>query len=328
MLTSFYPTNCRRTSYVPYMSDAIAEVQDAKFGTLGVGITNGTFESVSIRKCIRGHALGGDDEEDEEKETYPLLLFSPGLGGTRILYSNLLSSIASQGFVVVSVDHPYDASAVEFSDGEVIQGINMKKDTSTTVLDLKTRVEDMRFVLDNVSPSAQEKRNKPNAVIPPSLLHKTKISDPVIFGHSFGGATAAQTLAMDTRFVGGVNLDGILFGSVVGSGFGKPFVEIKSQTPSSQRDSTWEKFFGNLSGWKLEVLVQGAKHESFSDLGEVVDGLSKQGPKVEEVVGTIDGERMSEIMTAYVSAAARKFVLGTDEELLDGASDKFPEVKF
>ncbi|RJE25719.1 PAF acetylhydrolase family protein [Aspergillus sclerotialis] len=336
------------------MSDAIAQVQDTTYGQFGIGITNGTFESISIRTCIRGNPRGGGNDDDdnqgdeEGEEQYPLLLFSPGVEESRLVYANFLSSVASQGFVVVAVDHPYDVNAVEFPDGEVIQGINMTKDESTTLLDLRTRVEDMSFVLSQISPSSQspspaafpsppsvappspskKRGNKPNPILPPAVQQKTKVSDPVIFGHSFGGATAAQALYVDPRFVGGVNLDGILFGSVVGSGFGKPFLEMKSQTSSSVRDSTWKKFFGKLTGWKLQVQVQGAQHESFSDLGEIVNAIGAKGKNVDEIVGTISGERMIEIMTAYVSATARQAVLGTKEKLLDGPSKEYPEVKF
>lgn len=337
------------------MPDAIAEAQDSKLGAFGIGIENGTFESVSIRECIRGHSRtemkksdNDDDQKDEEgEEKFPLLLFSPGLGETRYLYSNLLSSIASQGFVIVSIDHPYDADAVEFPNGEVIHGINITQDTSTILLDLKTRVEDVSFVLGEISsssasplqlqspssfapPSASKykRNNKRNPILPPGVQQRTNLTHSVIFGHSFGGATAAQTLYVDSRFIGGINLDGILFGSVIGSGFGKPFFQMKSQTSSSERDSTWKKFFGNLSGWKLQVLVQGSEHESFSDLGEVIDALGGKSETAKAIVGSIDGKRMSEIVTDYVSAAVRQFVFGSQEALLEGTSKRFPEVKF
>lgn len=49
--------------------------------------------------------------------TYPLLLFSPGLTASRPLYTAQARALASYGFFVITVDHPYDATFVEFSNG-------------------------------------------------------------------------------------------------------------------------------------------------------------------------------------------------------------------
>ncbi len=38
--------------------------------------------------------------------------------------------------------------------------------------------------------------------------HRLRTRQVGVFGHSFGGATAAQVMLNDTRFVAGVNLDG------------------------------------------------------------------------------------------------------------------------
>lgn len=47
----------------------------------------------------------------------PVVLYSPGVGDPRTLGTTLTDELASHGYVVVAIDHTYDASAVEFPGG-------------------------------------------------------------------------------------------------------------------------------------------------------------------------------------------------------------------
>ena len=49
-----------------------------------------------------------------------------------------------------------------------------------------------------------------------------------MFGHSMGGATAAATMRLDRRLAAGVDLDGTLYGPVVGAGLPRPFLLMSS----------------------------------------------------------------------------------------------------
>lgn len=54
-------------------------------------------------------------------ERFPLVLFSPGLGGVRTQNTAWAEELASRGYVVAAVDHPYDSAAVVLADGRVIR---------------------------------------------------------------------------------------------------------------------------------------------------------------------------------------------------------------
>lgn len=56
---------------------------------------------------------------------YPVIIFSPGFATSRLLSSAQAQSLASHGFTVITVDHPYDATVVEFPSGEVVYGYNI-----------------------------------------------------------------------------------------------------------------------------------------------------------------------------------------------------------
>lgn len=73
------------------------------------------------RTCVRGRG---------KKKKYPVVLFSPGIGDSRLLYSAMARSLASNGYIVVTIDHTYEAYFVEFPDGPVIPGVKISNDTA------------------------------------------------------------------------------------------------------------------------------------------------------------------------------------------------------
>ena len=52
---------------------------------------------------------------------FPVLVFSPGVGNLTLYYSSLLYEIASRGFVVAAIWHPYSTEVVAFPDGTVLR---------------------------------------------------------------------------------------------------------------------------------------------------------------------------------------------------------------
>lgn len=104
MLSAFYPTGARDgcdSIAVPYMTPESAALYDATYASLG--LPNGTFSSIKMDLCKPSTTHGG---------TYPLVLFSPGMSESCQTYSFIAASLASEGYVVVTVDHPYDASII------------------------------------------------------------------------------------------------------------------------------------------------------------------------------------------------------------------------
>lgn len=123
----------------------------------------------------------------------PMLLYSPGGGDARTMGSSLAIDLASHGWTVVTVDHPGDASQVEFPDERpgrtrirtTVLRPDMDAATFRTVI--HTRVADLRFVLDTLG-----------------------LNRVGVYGHSAGGTAAAQALHEDRRVAAAVNLEGYL----------------------------------------------------------------------------------------------------------------------
>ena len=56
---------------------------------------------------------------DRDRGGRPVVLYSPGLGGTRDSGTVLVEELVSRGYIVATIDHTHDATAVEFPDGRV-----------------------------------------------------------------------------------------------------------------------------------------------------------------------------------------------------------------
>lgn len=252
--------------------------------------------------------------------------FRPLLLLLLLLYQATLQAVASHGFVVVSVDHPYDADAVQFSDGTVSKGEPEKimSDPALMEQDFQTRVAELDFVLDQLQ--------KPNQhIVPRSLSGKINFDRISAAGHSLGGAAAAQAMYMNKQYAGGINLDGIMFGSVISEGFDRPFLEFSSTTTSSERNSTWKEFLSSLGGWKRELLLEHSKHDTFTDVPLLFDNLpdsKKVRANAQTLIGDRDGRRVRSILSAYMGSAVEFYAAGKEQKLLDGPSEKYPEVEF
>jgi hypothetical protein len=124
LLSVFWPipstANCSE-DIIPYMAPATA----ASYGPLAAsaGLPGTLFASFQLAFCKPSQQSDsrGCRPRKGSVPRFPLVLFSPGLGESRLLYSVTAKSIAAQGYIVATIDHPYDAEVVEFPDGSVIR---------------------------------------------------------------------------------------------------------------------------------------------------------------------------------------------------------------
>jgi len=126
---------------------------------------------------------------------FPVVLFSPGFGGTRSFYSGLAAETASHGYMVAVFDHPGEGEQVELPDGTVIPAEPAAGDQGMAER-LPGRVADARAVLNLLE--------RLNAQRGSRLRHAFDLSRVAIAGHSLGGATAAEAMG-PTRGCGPVS---------------------------------------------------------------------------------------------------------------------------
>ena len=317
MVSAFYPVEessaCYPFRIVNYMPPTTAAFIDNEYSIYG--LPNGTFESVGIQACRLGARISED---------YPIVLFSPGLGGSRLIYQAIAQQVASSGYIVVLLDHPYDTDIVEFPDGSVVLGVTIETEAQIEIT-LEARTLDASFALDQLS-----RKSVARSLVPGSKrgLDVRRVG---IFGHSLGGATAASTVHNDTRVAGGLNMDGSFWGPVVNQGLSRPFLIFENQNHTRFNDKSWATIWPLLQGWKLELLLAGSLHNTFTDMPYLAKslGLADQLlPDYASILGTIDGARALEIITSYVTAFMDFVLKGFEANCLRNPCSEFPEVSF
>jgi dienelactone hydrolase len=155
--------------------------------------------------------------------TYPLVLFSHGTGGIKASNTSTFMELASNGYVVCSIDHPYHSLFTIGADGKLVRidatywqeymdVVNHTVDAATryqlTQKWLALRAADMNFVIDTIL--AQAKDRNAAAVYP--LIDPTKIG---LMGHSLGGGGSGQVARRRRDISAVINLDGDLHGEYV-----------------------------------------------------------------------------------------------------------------
>ncbi|WP_260255661.1 esterase [Streptomyces sp. 840.1] len=274
----------------------------------------------------------------------PVVLYSGGLGDPRTWNTALVDDLASHGYAVVTIDHTYEATEVEFPDGRlatmrIFDGAPPSDPDAISALLRKVmavRVADTRFVLDRLPE-----------------LNRTRFGDVLdlrrtgMFGHSAGGFTAAQTMHDDRRIRAGINMDGQLdyvggaqpdgsrLSTVATDGLDRPLLLMGTAGEGSgdyRQQPSWAAFWKNTRGWRADVTLTGSRHASYTDAESLLPQLARQGAEpaggLAGAVGTVRPDRAAAASRAYAASFFGRWLRGHDDCLLHGPSDRFPEMVF
>ena len=113
IFTPVLPSECDPI-LAPYMPAATATFYSTYLQQLN--IQNASFESLRLRVCSSSFS----SPSNATSTVYPIVLFSPGSGASCLIYSYLAQSVASNGYTVITIDHPYDAPIVTYPDNSTI----------------------------------------------------------------------------------------------------------------------------------------------------------------------------------------------------------------
>lgn len=241
---------------------------------------------------------------------FPLVVLSPGFTFPRATLTGLAEDLASRGYVVALVDHPYENAGTTLPNGQTLPCAICDEPPAGGLRAIaESRAVDVSFVLDRLTGRHPAWRHA--RVIDPRRIGMA--------GHSIGGNAAAATMATDARVRAGVNMDGTFFAPVPGSGLdGRPFLMFGAKDRTV--DTSWHEAWDQLDGWKRWLTVAGADHGSFTDV-----------PLLAELAGIPDTaplpfERSQALTRAYVAAFFDLHLKGVPQPLLDGPSPADPEV--
>ncbi|MER7134862.1 alpha/beta hydrolase family protein, partial [Streptosporangium saharense] len=268
----------------------------------------------------------------------PVVLFGSGDGGPRTLGTSLVEDLASRGYLVVTVDHTYEADQVEFPGERVVRALPLPAKLTPRVIarlldrHSRARLADMRFVLDRITAlgrgGALDNTRDGGARLPDGLRGAPDLSRIGALGQSLGGSVAAQLVHDDPRVDAGVNLDGGYVGPVAKSGVARPFLQLAAETHTRESEPSWKTFWDASTGWKRELRFRGAAHGSFTDLQALLPKIAETVPKVPvtDFVGTIDPVRSVSAQRAYVTAFFDLHLRKKATPLFEAPDARFPEV--
>jgi predicted dienelactone hydrolase len=267
-----------------------------------------------------------------QQPRYPVLVIQPGLGPLLSDYTTLAEELASHGYIVVGSTPPYSASVVVFNDGRIVHGTpagNVPDGASPAeakrILDQLIAVwaADDEFILDQL-----ERLNAADGV---SMFAGRLDTQAIgVFGHSFGGATAAEVCRLDARCQAGIDLDGYPYGDVVQMGLDQPFMFVWSE-PAASTDEGWQQasreargILAHLDHGGYQLTIRGTRHFNFSDYALLFAPVIK----MKGGLGAIDGQHGLTIIEAYTRAFFDKYLKHADAPLLAGSASLYPEVQF
>ncbi|EPE32738.1 alpha/beta-Hydrolase [Glarea lozoyensis ATCC 20868] len=277
---------------LPYLPSATASQYNLILDSLGV--PNYILDGFELQFCKQ--------PLQQSSEDYPVIIFSPGFTTSRLLSSVQARDLASHGFVVITVDHPYDATIVEFPGGEVVYGFNITDVLRNELAEnmVEVRAADISYLINQL----------------PNLHSNYNQSKVFVYGHSLGGATAALAASLDSRVLGGLDFDGTIYGSVNDTGLDKPIVLAGRPIPEDTTEAElYDGFYDRLRGEKMLIVVNGTQHMSFCDAPFLVslrDDIPEELSTVmEAVVGSIGGNKLAGILDELLVSTA-SFVFGGD----------------
>lgn len=266
----WYPTTDSGGARAPYVSSAVRRAM------IGEGYLHLDSAVITGWAGVRTHAVL---DARIIGRSLPLLLLSHGQGVSRSHYTALAEALASHGYVVAAIDHPY-GGVMKRADGHVL---TLAADSAAGPQDsvLVVRAEDWARDASFVVDQLYDRHTALGALAAPHL------TDGAIgmLGHSLGGAAALEACRRDVRFRACADLDGMLVGRVASEGPRGPTLIVRSSPTYSDADlerrgrtrAQWEAmgrevaahFHGvaarGAPGTVTLLRLRGAGHMTFSD---------------------------------------------------------------
>src|SRR5439155_1489070 len=225
LAASWYPSATGQPAPLPHgyrPAPPRAEVERARDGVMG-------FLPRDLSR-VHAHAMRNSDVSPQQP-SYPVVILRAGASAEVWNYSSLAEDLASHGYVVVGFDAPYRTNVVVFPDGRVMRRrpennpelVFGRPDSARRINTLLAAwTGDIAFVLDRL-----QQLNRGDAS--GKFTGRLDMSRVGVFGHSLGGATAAQFCHDDSRCKAGIDVDGAPLGSVIRDGIPRPFMFLLSE---------------------------------------------------------------------------------------------------
>ena len=301
------------------------------------GVLLGDFLTRDLSK-VHAHSLRAAPVSPQQR-SYPVVILRAGASLEVASYTTLAEDLTSHGYVVVGLDAPYRTGIVVFPDGRVMKRTPKNnpelciEKTGSGQADCVNKLlaawtADIAFVLDRL---AQLNASDPSG----RFVGRLDLARVGVFGHSFGGAQAAQFCSEDSRCKAGIDIDGAPFGSVIQTGMQKPFMFVGSGNGDFSSDAETRRIYPDIQSIysrlpadkRLRLVIRGANHFTFSDDGAVLKSHILRG--ILRLVGKlgIDGRRQLAVTAYCVASFFDAYLKGAGPSSRYIPSSLYPEVE-
>lgn len=260
---------------------------------------------------------------DNNEKKWPLVIFSHGMGGSIDLYSVVTQQLASDGNVVVVVNHcDGSASVTRTEDGRIAYYQKITPEVRDNVNgagfkfrngQLRQRVQEVRRVLNAVVQEHKtqvELQQQHGTATTNSVFALTDVENVSLVGHSFGAATALTTAHEDERIRSVVLLDAWMepVDEDVKRGLGArvPVIHLLSEHfykwQTNFLDTQTHARGCDNANSKLTVLL-GSRHNNFCDLpvfSPLVNRLMKSAGKIDPALAL---HVVSQLSAAFIKGS-------------------------
>lgn len=301
-VVAWYPASeVRNGRLAPYLREGAQEARS--YETL-----QNTAGALKVLQNVFGHGL--IDAPPAPATSFPLLVFSHGHRSVPSASTQLLEDLASHGYVVLSVVHPYEASAATLADGTVVTMLDERGATrpeTRAVLGewvgadamlaavMATQDEARRLAMvqsalaalphtnamlrrwvDDTRVVLEQLKSLPPATAAGRVAAKADLARMGVFGHGFGGIVAGQYCAEERRCRAGLNLDGRpQYGTPVEQPLARPFLMVYSDR--QDRDTANDAVYQRSASVYYRIKVHETLLPDFTDLGAWPGSLRDRG---------------------------------------------------
>ncbi len=269
------------------------------------------------------------DSKVASGSAFPVILFSHGWKGFNAQNSGQALQLASNGYVVVGVQHTYGAVITVFDDGTIAPNnpAGLPEGAPDAEYDIAADklvdqwAGDLGFAMDFMTTQNDDSKS--------AFFKALDLSHVGVYGHSTGGGAAIQFCGTDDRCKALLGQDPFMrpvSTAVLENGVTQPAFFMFSQIwhdTENFNNKLFKPFFDNSQNAIGAVYIEGTAHYDFSDLPL----LSPLAPQL-GLKGPINGKRITTIVDDYLLSFFNMTLKGKVSNLFDAASTSYDEVKY
>lgn len=266
----------------------------------------------------------------ERSEKFPLILFSPSLGGNLFMYTTYAEELAMQGYVVMGVNHLYESEYVfdpkhrlysgNFSFHDSLKSLQIPDEITVEEYRAekgkrqKVLAEDLLFCMD-------ELQNREEEIIS-SMADFERIG---VFGHSIGGSAAIYSSVLDERIDAVVDIDGTPPSVALENGIESPLLFIEDLIPYQTHSGYMKvqqrrnEFCEKTGSFAYRFLFADTDHNSFMDIHQYQAATQDENLSSHELINDV-----SAIMIDFFDASLN----GNDPNFTAQMSDSLEVFSF